>query len=82
LEEPDVPRVAAAIEAGSLRLISAVTLPEASIAIESREGEAAGRALDLLLYCAGVEVVAADQDQAEIAVRLGVGSARGGTRRG
>ena len=35
--------------------------------IESRKGEAGGRELDLLLYRAAIEIVAVDQDQAEIA---------------
>lgn len=34
--------------------------------IESRKGEAGGRELDMLLYRAAIEVVAVDQDQAEI----------------
>jgi ribonuclease VapC len=35
--------------------------------IESRKGEEGGRELDLLLYRAAIEIVAVDQDQAEIA---------------
>ena len=67
LQEPNAAQVAAAIEANSSRLLSAATLLEASIVIESRKGEAGGRELDLLLYRAGFEVVPVDQDQAEIA---------------
>ena len=67
LQEPDAPRVAQAIEAGSPRLLSAANLLEASIVIESRKGEAGGRELDLLMYRSGIEVVAVDQDQAETA---------------
>ena len=40
---------------------------EAPIVIESRKGEAGGRELDLLIYRAAIEIVAVDQDQAEIA---------------
>jgi len=40
---------------------------EASIVIESRKGEAGGRELDLLIYRAAIEIVAVDQDQAELA---------------
>ena len=69
LDEPDASRIAAAIEAASPRLLSAATLLEASIVIESRKGEAGGHELDLLLYRAGLEVVPVDQDQAEIARR-------------
>jgi len=67
LGEPDAPRVARAIEAGSPRLLSAANLLETSIVIESRKGEAGGRELDLLVYRGGIEVVAVDQDQAETA---------------
>ena len=67
LREPDAPSVAQAIEAGSPRLLSAANLLEAAIVIESRKGEAGGRELDLLLYRAGIEIVAVDQDQAETA---------------
>ena len=51
----------------SQRLLSAANPLEASIVIESRKGEAAGRELDLLIYRAAIEVVAVDQDQVEIA---------------
>jgi ribonuclease VapC len=67
LGEPEAPRLAQAIEAASPRLLSAASLLEASIVIESRKGEAAGRELDLLLYRAAIEVVAVDHDQAEVA---------------
>lgn len=67
LGEPEAPRLAQAIEAGSPRLLSAASLLEASIVIESRKGEAGGRELDLLLYRAAIEVIAVDHDQAEIA---------------
>jgi ribonuclease VapC len=67
LGEPDGARVAEAIEAGSPLLMSAATLLEASVVIESRKGDAGGRDLDLLLYRAAIEVVPVDLDQAEIA---------------
>ena len=44
-----------------------MNLLEASIVIESRKGEAGGRELDLLIYRAAIEIVAVDQDQAELA---------------
>jgi ribonuclease VapC len=47
--------------------LSAANFLEASIVIESRKGETGGRELDLLLYRAAIEVVAVDQDQAEVA---------------
>jgi ribonuclease VapC len=67
LQEPDAGGVAQAIAAGSPRLLSAASLLEASIVTESRKGEAGGCELDLLMYRGGIEVVAVDQDQAEIA---------------
>jgi ribonuclease VapC len=67
LNEANAAQIAEAIDSGSQRLLSAASLLEASIVIESRKGEAAGRELDLLIYRAAIEVVAVDQDQAEIA---------------
>jgi ribonuclease VapC len=69
LQEPEAPRIAQAIEDASVRLLSAASLLEASIVIESRKGEEGARDLDLLLYRAGIEIVAVDQNQAEIARR-------------
>ena len=65
--EPDALRIAQAIEAASVRLVSAATFLETSIVIESKKGEAGGRELELLLYRASIEVAPVDQDQAEIA---------------
>jgi ribonuclease VapC len=67
LNEANAAQIAKAIDSGSQRLLSAAGLLEASIVIESRKGEAAGRELDLLIYRAAIEVVAVDQDQVEIA---------------
>lgn len=67
LNEVNAADIARAIEASSQRLLSAANLLEASIVIESRKGEAGGRELDLLIYRAAIEIVAVDQDQAELA---------------
>jgi ribonuclease VapC len=67
LSEAKAAHIAKAIESSSQRLLSAANLLEASTVIESRKGEAGGRELDLLLYRAAIEIVAVDQDQAEIA---------------
>ena len=67
LDEANAAGIARAIEASSQRLLSAANLLEASIVIESRKGEAGGRELDLLIYRAAIEIVAVDQDQAELA---------------
>ncbi len=55
------------IAAAPRRLISSATLLEASIVIESRRGDAAGRELDLLLHRAKVQTVAVDEAQVELA---------------
>jgi ribonuclease VapC len=49
------------------KLISAASLPEAGIVLESRRGEAAGREFDLFVVRAKLEVVPVDTEQAEIA---------------
>jgi ribonuclease VapC len=67
LDEARAPSIAQAMERGSLRLLSAANLLEASMVMEGRKGEVGGRELDLLIYRAGIEIVAVDQDQAEIA---------------
>ncbi len=67
LDEPDAGKIRAAIEAGFPRLLSAASLVEASLVIESRKGEAGGRELDLLLYRGAIEIVPVDRDQAELA---------------
>ncbi len=50
-----------------VRLVSAATVLEAGILVESRRGEGAGRELDLLLHRASIEVVAVDGDQVDLA---------------
>jgi ribonuclease VapC len=67
LNEANAVGIARAIESCSPRLLSAANFLEVSIVIESRKGEAGGRELDLLIYRAAIEIVAVDQDQAEIA---------------
>ena len=65
--EPDTVRMEIAVEKDPVRLMSAATLLETSIVIESRYGEPGGRELDLWLHRAAVDVVAVDAEQAEIA---------------
>jgi len=65
--EPERHRFNELIEADETRLISAATLLEASLVIESRRGEPAGRELDLLMHRAKVSVVSVDEEQAEVA---------------
>jgi ribonuclease VapC len=66
-DEPEAPRYEAAIERDPVRLVSAATLLEAAIVVESRWGPAGGRELDLLIHKAGVEVVPVDAEQVEVA---------------
>lgn len=66
-DESDASQLEAAIEHDPVRLISAGTLLETSIVIESRFGEGGGRELDLLLHKAHFEIVAFDNEQAEVA---------------
>lgn len=67
--EPEARAFAEAIAADGRRLLSAANLVEASILVEARRGEPAGRELDLLIHRAGVLVTALDQRQAEEARR-------------
>ncbi len=65
--EPEAARLAAAIEADGTRLISAASLLEAAVVIESRYGPDGGRELDLLIAKAGLSVEPFTAQQAEIA---------------
>jgi ribonuclease VapC len=66
-DEADAAQLEAAIEADPVRLVSPGNLLETSIVIEARFGEAGGRELDLLLHKAHIEIVAFDEDQANLA---------------
>jgi ribonuclease VapC len=55
------------IEESETLLISAASLVELSIVVESRKGEDGARDLDLWLYRAGIEIAPVDADQADIA---------------
>jgi ribonuclease VapC len=65
--EPEAARIAQAIEADPVRLISAAVLVEASIVLESRRGDAAARELELALARAGFVVEAVTAEHAELA---------------
>lgn len=69
LNEPEATLFEQCIVADSERLISAATLLEVAMVLETRLGEAAGRELDLWLLKAGVDIVAVDTDQIEVARR-------------
>jgi ribonuclease VapC len=65
--EPEASRLAQALEDDPLRLVSAATLAEASIVLESRQGEVAVRELDLLLSKAGMQIEPVTAEHAELA---------------
>ena len=67
LAEPERQQFLQQITQAEKRLISAVNAFETGIVLEARRGEAAGREFDLFLNRAGLEVVAADAEQVEIA---------------
>ena len=65
--EPEAATFEAAIERDPVRLVSAATLLEVGVVIETRFGEVGGRELDLLIHKAQIEVAPFDQEQAEVA---------------
>ena len=65
--EDDAEGLAAAIEADPTRLISAASMLEASLVVESELGEEGGRELDLLVLRAGIEVIPFTADQLSLA---------------
>jgi ribonuclease VapC len=67
LDEPDAESFESAIEADPLRLLSAGSFFEAAIVVESRFGPPGGRELDLMVHKAGLEIVAFDAGQVELA---------------
>lgn len=66
-DEPERHDFVRRIAAAPRRLISSATLVEASVVVESRRGEVAGRELDLFLHRAMVQTVAVDEEQAQMA---------------
>lgn len=66
-DESDAEQFELAIEADPRRLMSAASILETSIVVESRFGEAGGREFDLLLYKAQIEIVAVTPEQIDIA---------------
>lgn len=65
--EPDAARIAQAIEADPVRMLSAATLVEISIALETKHGDAAVRELDLLLARVQAQIEPVTAEQAEFA---------------
>ena len=65
--EPDAERFASAITAASSRRISAATLLETTIVLESRSGSAAARDLDAFLQQAQIELEPVTSEHAQTA---------------
>lgn len=65
--EPEARSFARAIDQDRVRLMSAVSVLEASMVVESELGEAGGRELDPLLHRTGIEVVGFLPEQLEVA---------------
>lgn len=57
----------ASITAADTRLISAATVLETGMVVESRQGEAAGREFDLFVIRAGLQIVPVDAEQVDLA---------------
>ena len=69
LNEPDAAELEVRIADDPLRLISAATVLEATIVLETRLGDAGGREFDLWLLKIGAEIVPVDAEQADAARR-------------
>ena len=67
LGEPERKQFLDAILEAARRQISAATVLETGIVLESKHGESAGREFDLFVVRANLEVVAVDAEQIEIA---------------
>lgn len=66
-DEVEAERMGIAIEEDPVRLLSAASLLETSIVIETRFGEAGGRELDLLVHRARIEIASVDAVMVEVA---------------
>jgi ribonuclease VapC len=69
LNEPDAAELEVRIADDPVRLISAATVLEATIVLETRMGDAGGREFDLWLLKIGAEIVPVDAEQADVARR-------------
>jgi ribonuclease VapC len=69
LNEPDASEIEVRIADDTVRLISAATLLEATMVIETRLGDTGGREFDLWLLRIGAEIVPFDAEQADAARR-------------
>ena len=67
LAEPDALELVQKISVDSKRLLSAVSLLETSLVLESRKGLSGGRDLDLFLHSAQINIAAMTREQADLA---------------
>ena len=67
LGEPETEIFARLIMDDTKRLVGSFTFLETSIVIEAKKGESGGRELDLLMHRAGMEIIAMDAEQSELA---------------
>ena len=67
-DQPDQRRYGEAIEAATVRLVSAVTRVELAFVIEGRKRQAGRERLERFLQLSGAEIIAVTPQQAEIAV--------------
>jgi len=66
-DEPERRAMVEAIEGADRRVLSVVSLVEASIVLEARRGPAAARLLDTLVERASIEVLPVDREQGALA---------------
>lgn len=66
--EPEAPVFLRALASGERKLMSAVGHLEAAIVVEARKGEVGAKSFARLIAEAGIEVVAFDAGQAEVAL--------------
>lgn len=69
LDEPSAAGLEAQIADDPVRLISAATVLEATMVLETRLGDSGGRELDLWLLKIGAEIVSVDVEQVDAARR-------------
>lgn len=67
LREPERQAFLDVISQAGKRLVSAATVLETGIVLESKRGETAGREFDLFVFRMKIEIVPVDADQIEIA---------------
>jgi ribonuclease VapC len=69
LNEPEAPEIEVQIVDDPMRLVSAATVLEATMVIETRLGEAGGREFDLWMLKIRAEIVPVDAEQVDVARR-------------